>query len=509
MKKLASLVLHRLVFMALAMILQLGVLIVMMVRFGNYFFEFYGVCIVLSLLAVLWIVGNDSNPAYKIAWIVPIMLVPVFGGVIYLLFGRNRLSRRNRKYLQVMEERMVATLSPDFAADTLTKRAGACAAKQSHYMEQSGHCPVYENTAIAYYPLGDDSFQPMLDALRSAEHYIFIEYFIIQKGIFWNSITDILKEKVKQGVDVRVLYDDIGCMYTLPKGYPKELAADGIQCAVFNPFVPVLSTILNNRDHRKICVVDGKIAFTGGVNLSDEYINVREKYGHWKDSAIRLEGDAVWSMTVMFLTMWDFVHGTEGDYEGFRPHFAEKPRGDGLVQPYTDCPWDDEPVGETVYLNLISNAEKYVYITTPYLIIDSAITTALVASAKSGVDVRIMTPHIPDKKVIFEVTRAHYEALLAGGVQIYEYTPGFVHGKNFAVDDKFGTVGSVNMDYRSMFLHFENGVWLCDVPAIAEIREDFTKTLEQCQPVTLAQCKSLPLWQRLLRDILRVFAPLM
>ncbi|MEG0440820.1 MAG: phospholipase D-like domain-containing protein, partial [Oscillospiraceae bacterium] len=283
----------------------------------------------------------------------------------------------------------------------------------------------------------------------------------------------------------------------------------GVHCAVFNRFVPMLSALLNNRDHRKITVIDGKIAFTGGINLADEYVNQCVKYGHWKDSSIRLEGEAVWSMTIMFLTMWDFLHETGEDYEQFRPQFAALPQGAGWVQPYTDCPWDSEPVGETVYLNLISKAEQYVYITTPYLIIDSAITTALVAAAKSGVDVRIMTPHVPDKRIIFEVTRAHYEALLEGGVKIYEYTPGFVHGKNFAVDDKYGTVGSVNMDYRSMFLHFENGVWLCDVPAILDIRRDFEKTLEQCQAVTLKQCRSLPFLQRLLRDVLRLFAPLM
>ncbi|MEG1577454.1 MAG: cardiolipin synthase [Oscillospiraceae bacterium] len=493
----------------LAMLLQMATLIVAIVGFGNHFVEFYGICIAISIFAVLCIVGDNSNPAYKIAWIVPILLVPVFGGLLYLAFGGNKLSKKKKKNLHTMEDRMVAALGPDMKSDTLRERAGLTAANMSRYIEESAHCPVYEHTAAEYYALGDDCFQPMLDALRSAEHYIFIEYFIISSGVFWDSILEILKEKAAQGVDVRVLYDDIGSMYTLPKKYAQQLEASGVHCAVFNRFVPMLSALLNNRDHRKITVIDGKIAFTGGINLADEYVNQCVKYGHWKDSSIRLEGEAVWSMTIMFLTMWDFLHETGEDYEQFRPQFAALPQGTGWVQPYTDCPWDSEPVGETVYLNLISKAEQYVYITTPYLIIDSAITTALVAAAKSGVDVRIMTPHVPDKRMIFEVTRAHYEPLLEGGVKIYEYTPGFVHGKNFAVDDKYGTVGSVNMDYRSMFLHFENGVWLCDVPAVLDIRRDFEKTLEQCQAVTLKQCRSLPFLQRLLRDVLRLFAPLM
>ena len=483
-----------------------------MVEFANYFVYFYLFCVVVSILVVLWIVNARTDPGYKIAWIVPILLAPVFGGLVYLLSGGNQLSARMRRKMEGMDRRLTEVLSGDCKADILEEKYGADAVNQARYLERFAHCPLYTNTEAKYYPLGDDVFADMLEALRGAERYIFLEYFIIGRGLFWNSILEILEEKARAGVDVRVIYDDVGCLYTLPKNYPRELERKGIRCQVFNRFIPVLSVRLNNRDHRKFCIVDGHTAFTGGINLADEYINRRQRYGHWKDSAIRVSGEGAWSMTVMFLTMWEYICGGEEDYNSYRP--AALPpvpaeRNPGYVQPYTDSPLDGEPVGETVYLNLISKARRYVYITTPYLIVSDSVNTALCNAAKSGVDVRIMTPHIPDKKIIFEVTRAHYEPLLEAGVRIYEYTPGFVHGKNFAVDDCYATVGSINMDYRSMFLHFEDGVWLCGAPAVLDVKKDFLDTLPVCQEITLARCRERSVLRRLLRAVLRVFAPLM
>ena len=483
-----------------------------MVEFANYFVYFYLFCVVVSILVVLWIVNARTDPGYKIAWIVPILLAPVFGGLVYLLSGGNQLSARMRRKMEGMDRRLTEVLSGDCKADILEEKYGADAVNQARYLERFAHCPLYTNTEAKYYPLGDDVFADMLEALRGAERYIFLEYFIIGRGLFWNSILEILEEKARAGVDVRVIYDDVGCLYTLPKNYPRELERKGIRCQVFNRFIPVLSVRLNNRDHRKFCIVDGHTAFTGGINLADEYINRRQRYGHWKDSAIRVTGEGAWSMTVMFLTMWEYICGGEEDYNSYRP--AALPpvpaeRNPGYVQPYTDSPLDGEPVGETVYLNLISKARRYVYITTPYLIVSDSVNTALCNAAKSGVDVRIMTPHIPDKKIIFEVTRAHYEPLLEAGVRIYEYTPGFVHGKNFAVDDCYATVGSINMDYRSMFLHFEDGVWLCGAPAVLDVKKDFLDTLPVCQEITLARCRERSVLRRLLRAVLRVFAPLM
>ena len=320
---------------------------------------------------------------------------------------------------------------------------------------------------------------------------------------------EILEEKAAQGVEVRLIYDDMGCMFTLPRDYNEQMAARGIQCRVFNRFVPVMSLRFNNRDHRKFLIIDGKVGFTGGINLADEYINRRERFGHWKDSAILLEGDAVWSMTVMFLTMWDHCCGWEEEFHHFRPEPAPARPWTGYVQPYTDTPLDREAVGQAVYLNMIGKARKYIYITTPYLVIDVATNTALCNAAKSGVDVRIITPHIPDKRYVFEVTRAHYPPLLEAGVRIYEYTPGFIHAKNFVVDDRFATVGTVNLDYRSLFLHFEDGVWLCEAPCIQDIRRDFEETLRVCQRISLRQRKYFNPIIQLYRNILRIFAPLM
>ncbi len=512
MKKAASILFHRTALVGLLLVLQVAILVVVMARFASYFIYFYLFCVVVSILVVLWIVNARTDPGYKIAWIVPILLAPVFGGLVYLLSGGNQLSVRMRRRMEGMDRRLTEVLSDGYKADILEEQYGADAVNQSRYLERYAHCPLCVNTDAKYYPLGDDVFADMLEALRGAKRYIFLEYFIIDRGLFWNSILDILEEKARAGVDVRVIYDDVGCLYTLPKNYPRELEARGIRCQVFNRFIPVLSVRLNNRDHRKFCIVDGHTAFTGGINLADEYINQRQRYGHWKDSAIRVTGEGAWSMTVMFLTMWEYICGGEEDYNSYRPSVlppipADRPLG--YVQPYTDSPLDGEPVGETVYLNLISKARRYVYITTPYLIISDSVNTALCNAAKSGVDVRIMTPHIPDKKIIFEVTRAHYEPLLEAGVRIYEYTPGFVHGKNFAVDDKYATVGSINMDYRSMFLHFEDGVWLCGAPAVLDVKRDFLDTLAVCQEIALAQCRERSMLRRLLRAVLRVFAPLM
>ena len=510
MKKLVSLLFHRAILVAFSMLLQLAILLVAMFKFGNYFVYFYWSSVVLSLAVVIWIVSSKSDAGYKIAWIIPILLFPFFGGLIYLLFGGNRLSRRTQKRMEGMKRRMFQTLQSDFQAGRLC-HLGADAVNQAYYLERMAYCPVYGNTEAEYFRLGELCFPRMLEELRRARQYIFLEYFIIAEGKMWNEILQILAEKAAAGVDVRVIYDDVGCIFTLPRNYDTALEEMGIKCCVFNRFVPILSTRLNNRSHRKLCVIDGQTGFTGGINLADEYINEKEKYGHWKDSAIMLRGDAVWSMTVMFLTMWEYNRGVRENHEKFRPDTVpRKPvQNSGYIQPYTDNPLDDEPVSETVYLNLITKAERYVYITTPYLIIADTMRNALCNAAKSGVDVRIMTPGIPDKTTVFELTRAHYEPLLEAGVKIYEYAPGFLHAKNFAVDDHYATIGSINLDYRSLFLHFENGVWLCGCPQIMEIKEDFLSTIPSCRQITLSSCVELPVYHRILRSILRIFAPLL
>ena len=508
MKKLLYILFHRSVFVALALMAQVATLVVMVSIFSEYTEIFYWCCIAMSVMAAIAIICSRMEPGYKIAWLLVILPFPVFGGFFYLMVGGGAVPKRTQRRMQGMLEKSVETLKEDFKADDLL-RLGGDAAGQASYLEHRAACPAYTNTETEYLSLGDTAFPRILEELEKAERYIFLEYFIIQPGVFWDSILAILERKAAQGVEVRVLYDDFGCMFTLPRDYNETLIKKGIQCRVFNRLMPVMSLRMNNRDHRKLLIIDGKTGFTGGINLADEYINVRERFGHWKDSAILLEGDAVWSMTVMFLTMWDYIADWDEDFERFRPPAAPVRPWTGYVQPYTDTPLDRETVGQAVYLNMISKAKNYIYITTPYLIIDVATNTALCNAAKSGVDVRIITPHIPDKRYVFEVTRAHYQPLLEAGVKIYEYTPGFIHAKNFVVDDRFATVGTVNLDYRSLFLHFEDGVWLCEAPCIRNIRKDFEKTLELSEPSSLRQFKHLNILLQLYRSILRVFAPLM
>ena len=509
--KTAKLLFHRAGVIAVMLLMQIAFygLLLSTLRDSELFPLVNWILVGLSWLLVIWIVCNRSNPGYKIGWIIIVLVFMPFGALTYFLLGGNEMSAYNKRRLAVMERKVKANLSGDCdRAERLADAAGADAGCMARYLEQAACCPVYGNTETRYYPLGDDCHHDLLEALESAERYIFVEYFIIEEGKLWNSILSILRRKAEAGVDVRVLYDDVGSIFTLPSDYPARLEKMGIQCRVFNRMVPVLSLRQNNRDHRKYMIIDGRVAFTGGINMADEYINAKPRFGHWKDNAIRLEGDAVWSMTVSFLSMWDITRQQEEDFSPFRPPLARGGAA-GYVQPYHDCPWDDEPVGQAVYLNLINRAKRYVYITTPYLVIDSALSMALSTAAKSGVDVRIITPHIPDKKTVFEVTRAYYEELLADGIKIYEYTPGFIHGKVFVVDDEYATVGTVNLDYRSMFLHFENGVLLYRTDTVGDVRDDFLDTQSKSVEITLDDCKKVPTLRKIFRGVLRIFAPLL
>ena len=509
LSKIGNILFHRLGIVAVLILAQLILYFVLLALLREVSPVIGLILVALSAFLVLWIVGSKSNPGYKIGWIIIVMVLMPFGPLAYALLGGNRLSSFNQRRLRTMERKIRKNLGNECGRSaSLGELMGESAACMARYLEQTTYCPVYGNTASKYYPLGDDCYNDILNALQSAEKYIFIEYFIIEEGKLWNSVLNILKEKVAGGVEVRVIYDDIGSISKLPYDYPNLLESLGIHCRVFSRFVPVVSMRQNNRDHRKYMIIDGRMAFTGGINMADEYINVKSRFGHWKDSAIRLEGDAVWSMTVSFLAMWDFTNSEEEHFTPFRPKPA-RGGAQGYVQPYHDCPWDNEPVGQSVYLNLIYRAQRYVYITTPYLVIDYSLTMALTTAAKSGVDVRIITPHIPDKKTVFELTRSYYEELLEAGVQIFEYEPGFIHAKNFVVDDLWATVGTVNLDYRSMFLHFENGVLLYGTPSVEDIRDDFLDTQTKSLLVTLEDCRSISLPHRLLRNLLRLFAPLL
>ena len=511
MKKILRIISQRLVIVSLLILFQIALIVVMMLQFRQYFLYFNTVCTALSLVVVLVIVNRNTNPAYKIAWIIPILCLPVFGWLLYIFFAGNQMTHRAKRKMQQIEHKQREMLPDREMVIAEIDHYSEDAARQSRYIQDNAYCPPYARTESLFLPGGEAQFSRMIEDLNKAEHFIFMEYFIIQEGLMWNTLLDILVRKAREGVDVRLIYDDMGCIMTLPYRYYKTMEEAGIRCCVFNPFIPVVSGRMNNRDHRKICVIDGDIGYTGGINLADEYINEYERFGYWKDAGIRLYGEGVWNLTVMFLTMWEYICGTTEDYTQFQPgQYHPLPEvADGYVQPYCDSPLDGEYVGETVYLNMIHRARRYVYITTPYLVLDNEMTTALCMAAKSDVDVRIMTPHIPDKWYVHAVSRANYSALAESGVKIYEFTPGFVHAKTVVVDDEYATVGTINFDYRSLYLHYECGVWLFRTESIWAIKRDYLNTLSSCQLVTAEDCRKVSLPRRLVRSVLRIFAPLM
>ncbi len=472
------------------------------------FATLYYFLVVLSVIIVIYLINNNDNPTYKLSWAIFILAVPLFGGLTYLLFGGKKVP----KALRTGVIKLGGDGSPVLLQDqNVIDRALAIDpsfGRQVNYILNAGHMPIYDNTEIEYYPLGEQKFEAMKIELEKAEKFIFLEYFIINEGHMWSTIEDILVRKVKQGVDVRVIYDDGGSI-RLSGGFAQRLRNFGIKTFVFNPFSPILAIQMNNRDHRKICVIDGRVGFVGGINLADEYINQKERFGHWKDCAVMLRGEAVFSLTVMFLQFYEYASKTRENYFGYRYDFATSPiLSQGFVQPFADSPTDDELISETTHLNLIAAARKYIYIMTPYLVVDNEMTQALNIAAKSGVDVRIMVPHIPDKWYVFEVTRSSYEEFTKNGVKIYEYKPGFVHSKVMIIDDTAAIVGTSNLDFRSYYLHFECGMLLLDHPVLTKIKQDFVETLDKCIEITYEDCLKTNFFVRLGRAILKLFSAL-
>lgn len=510
MEKIISFLLKRVTLVSLAIIAQIVTLAIMVWKFSSYFLLFDIIFMVISVLVVLHILNKSSDPAYKIAWIIPIMIFPVFGGLFYLMAGGTGLSGHMINKMESITEKMKNCLNQNPVTGNNLKIENQTAFNQAKYIEKYTTCPVYDNSATNFFPSGEDFFNKMTQELKKAKKYIFLEFFIIQEGIMWNTILNILKDKVKEGVDVRVVYDDFGCATKLPRNYNKTLEEYGIKCSVFNPFIPVMSFGLNNRNHRKIIVIDGTTAYTGGVNLADEYINAIEKFGHWRDCMLEIKGDAVWNLTIMFLSMWSYLRKTNEDYMQFKPEDFDKiEECHGYVQPFDDSPLDDEHVSEAVYLNLINQAEKYIYIETPYLIADNKMMVALFMASKRGVDVRILTPHIPDKWYAFAVTQSNYKDLLEAGVSVYQYTPGFNHGKTFVVDDEYAVVGTINLDYRSLYLHFECGVWMYKTESVRQVKESTLEALKISKKITLEDIKNTPKIRQIGRLVLKIFAPLM
>lgn len=492
----------------LLLLLQVAIIVASVIMLSEYFIYAYIFFLLLSVVVLCKLILSNSNPAFKLAWAILILVFPVMGGVWYALFGSESTSTKtfSKKYNAVSTALSRKLSQNPYVMEEIDDEV----LPQVNYITKIARYPVYKNTKISYLSPGEEKLKALLLELEKAQRYIFLEYFIIQEGKMWNSILEVLERKAAQGVDVRVIYDDFGCLKTLPTGYEKTLREKGIKCYVFNPFTPMLLIRMNNRDHRKIAIIDGHTAFCGGINLADEYINAFEKHGHWKDASIMLHGDAVYSLTIMFLKAWQFCSKKSESYDKYLPTVHSKTpfETDGFIAPYGDNPTDNEPVGENVYLNAISRAKKSVWFKTPYLIIGNELLTALKNAAKSGVDVRIMTPHIADKWYVHNVTQTYYETLISSGVKIYEYTPGFVHSKVMICDGEIATVGTINLDFRSLYHHFECGVWMYKNSAINDIIEDYEKTLEKCERITLEKTK-VSLFKRLLRVFLRLFAPLM
>lgn len=511
--RLMRIIFGRTMFVVTTIGIQLVVLFAAFNWLSDNVFFLYGGFTLLSATIVIYILNKRQNPSYQMAWIIPILVFPVFGALFYLFM---ELQTEKKMLTRRLEELIRETRPYLKQEEGVLKRVSMLSrgtAHLAHYMTHFGGYPMYEHTAAEYFPLGDDMFPRFLEELKAAKRYIFLEYFIIDRGEMWNAVLEILKQKVKAGVEVRVMYDGMCSLTMLPYRYPKELEQFGIRCKMFSPVRPVLSSYQNNRDHRKITVIDGHTAFTGGVNLADEYINQKERFGHWKDSAIMIKGDAVMSFLMMFFHLWNLENGTAEDYERYLPdpeyHYPDGLDMRGFTMPYSDSPLDHETVGQHVYMDILNEARSYVHIMTPYLILDSDMITALTFAAKRGVETIIIMPHIPDKLYAYLLARSYYEELLMAGVQIYEYTPGFIHAKSFVSDDEKAVVGSINLDYRSLHLHFECAVYLYRNQVVYQVEEDFQNTLHMCQKITLEDCHNYPIYKQWVGKTLRLFAPLM
>ena len=506
-KHILQFVFSRLVVTSLLLLMQMIWLFVLVNELAAYANWIDAICLAVSVAMCAALIRQDNTvPEFKISWMALFMIMPVQGGLLYLLWGDHRPAYRLRRKLERAGQRIRPLRTGPEAPYMVLEGLDPRAARTAAYLHEQGGFPLYDDTETTYYPSGEAMLPDMLAALEEAKQYIFVEFFIIAQGQMWDAIHDVLRRKAAAGVDVRVIYDDAGSVTRLPVGYWRKLEAEGIRALPFNPFVPMLNLVMNNRDHRKILVVDGRVAFTGGINLADEYVNRITRFGHWRDAGVRLRGSAAWSFTTMFLEFWTANRPDSDERAVPRPRDAGIPGG-GLVQPFCDSPVDEESVAKNVYLELINQAKEELLITTPYLILDNDMLTALCLAAKRGVDVRIFTPAIPDKKSIYQLTRSYFAVLIRAGVKVYTYTPGFIHSKNWLCDGHIGAVGSINLDYRSLYLHFECSTLLYGGRALEDLRRDMHDVERQSHRVQLSECRTGwfgTLWSA----VLRLIAPL-
>ena len=490
------------------LLIQLGAFAALIFWLNEYSGYIIEVLILLSAVFLVWEINRPSEPAFKYAWIILIMVLPVFGWLLYVYTHLNVITKSiNKKNAEVVEKTKKYLVQDESIASELENEGRIDGV--SSYLNNFADCPTYKNTSVEYFPIGEAKFEKMKEELKKAEKFIFMEYYIVDvRSSMWKEILEILKLKAEQGVEVRLMYDAMGSLTTFPIEYCEELGKIGIKCRTFKKVTPFLTTYQNNRNHRKILVIDGHTAFTGGINIADEYINKYERFGHWKDTAVMVKGEAAVSFTIMFLQMWNvFFEGNE--VEDFSKYITKKSMmADGYTIPYYDTPTDDEDVGEKVYLDIINRASKYVHIMTPYLVISYEMQEALKYAAKRGVDVRIIMPHIPDKAYALWLARSYYPKLIDSGIKIFEYDKGFVHAKVTVSDNTTAVVGTINYDYRSLYLNYECGIFMYGVSTVDDIEKDFVITQSMCTEITLAKYKKFNIFGRVFGMSLRLFAPL-
>ena len=512
MKKIIRLVFSRLGAAALTILLELAIVLTVLFRLSAYSVYFLIFLIAVNIVALITVVNDDGNPEYKLTWMGVILLAPFLGLVLYILFRRHKMSKREiRRLGEVRREICTDALDyDDFSS--LGKQSREAAGKAMSILSIDETAAVYTSTASEYYSNGRDMFDDMLRDLSLAKRYIFLEYFILADGKMWQSIFDILKAKVKEGVEVRVIYDDIGSMGSVPRGFDRALKDEGIACMRFAPVSSDLRNMRrnNNRDHRKLCIVDGTVGYTGGINIADEYIGEKMRFGVWKDGGVRLSGDAVLGMVRLFLEIWELSRKGKSCTCKYFDTGSDVPPDGGFYIPFGSGPYPmyKNHTGKRAILDIVNQAQSYVYIMTPYLIIDYDLTEALRGAVCRGVDVRIITPGVPDKPLVKIMTKGAYPYLISGGVEIHEFEPGFLHSKALVCDDKYALVGTINLDYRSLVHHFEDAVWMYSTPTVLDIRRDFMETLSHSHRMTEEESRpGLLIW--IVRCLIRLFAPLL
>lgn len=503
LKKIYKLIMSRGFIISFLLLIQLFIIVYLSWKLGQFGIYVYAAFNIMSIIVSFAILNRSFNPAYKISWMLLVLTVPFAGVFFYLMFGNLRLSKNRQNKLNYLKQQIskeVIKNSHNISIDDQDIN------KVSKYITNiTGMMPM-DNTISQLLPSGEDFHKSLLEELEKAEKFIFLEYFIIREGEMWDSIEKILIEKAKKGVDVRVIYDDFACINKVKFSFKGKLIKNGIKVINFNPYRPRLTMVINYRDHRKITVIDGNVGYVGGINIGDEYINRVQKFGYWKDASLILKGDGVWNLTLLFLQMWQFSSNDQLNYDLYRPTVSYTTTG--FVQPFGDGPLDSHQTIEMSYIQLINSAKKYVYITTPYLVLDNEMATSLKLAAMGGVDVRIMMPHIPDKKIVFMISQSHYLDLINAGVKIYEFRPGFLHSKYIVADDKTAIIGTANLDYRSFYLHYEVGCLLYQTTSINDIKKDFDRALEVSHQVTLEEAKKISWIKKIFVSFLRAFSPM-